>query len=425
MFKNRPVSNAMLLFDSSPQNMKRSAVKKGLKPDHYIQNAILCYYDNYSGDIMKRMEISRHCEFIAGVVSEHPEGIGIAELHRTLSARCGNINRRTLQRRLKRLTRDGRIAPEGRNVARIYKSGAIARPPGQRVKEPDTHYNVEIVHVPVSREGEEIRVRIRKPLSQRRQVGFDRKILENYKPGISRYLSKPILNRLHEIGRTSDTGNKVTGIHARSILNRLRIDFSWASSRLEGCSYTQPETEALILSGKPAPGRHVLETRMILNHEAAIAMLARNTARTRLDARTLKSLHATLSPDTHHRPMEIPGTAFSPPSMPQFVKDHFLLFLEKSNAISDPFEQAFFVMAQLPYLQPFSGSNKLVSRLAAHIPVFRHNLCPLSFVDVPGLAYTEGTLGVLELGRIELLRDVFVWAYERSCLHNRKKADVL
>lgn len=27
----------------------------------------------------------------------------------------------------------------------------------------------------------------------------------------------------------------------------------------------------------------------------------------------------------------------------------------------------------------------------------------------------EGTLGVYELNRIELLRDVFVWAYERSC----------
>ena len=27
----------------------------------------------------------------------------------------------------------------------------------------------------------------------------------------------------------------------------------------------------------------------------------------------------------------------------------------------------------------------------------------------------EGTLGVYELKRVELLRDVFVWAYERSC----------
>ncbi|MDR2014259.1 MAG: Fic family protein [Azoarcus sp.] len=371
---------------------------------------------------MKQMEISRHCEFIAGVVSEHPEGIGIAGLHQTFTARCGNINRRTLQRRLERLARNGRIAAEGRNVARVYKTRTIARPPARRVEEPEAPYGVEIIHVPVSGEGEKIRILIRKSSFLRRQTGFDRKILENYKPGISQYLPDPILDRLHEIGRTSSTGNKVGGIHARSVLDRLRVDFSWASSRLEGCTYTQSEAEALILSGKPAPGRHVLETRMILNHEAAISMLARNADKTGIDASTLKSLHATLSPDTRRRPKEIPGTVFSPSSMPQFVKDRFLLFLEKSGAISDPFEQAFFVMAQLPYLQPFSDTNKPVSRLAANIPLFRHNLCPLFFVDVPGLTYTEGTLGVLELGQTELLRDVFVWAYERSCLHNREKS---
>jgi hypothetical protein len=56
-----------------------------------------------------------------------------------------------------------------------------------------------------------------------------------------------------------------------------------------------------------------------------------------------------------------------------------------------------------------------VSRIAANISLFKHNLCPLSFIDVPERAYIEGTLGVYELNRIELLRDVFVWAYERSC----------
>ena len=83
--------------------------------------------------------------------------------------------------------------------------------------------------------------------------------------------------------------------------------------------------------------------------------------------------------------------------------------------IRDPFEQAFFLMVHLPYLQPFEDVNKCVSRLAANIPFIRHNLCPLSFIDVPQQAYVDAMLGVYELNRIELLRDVFVWAYERSC----------
>jgi len=367
---------------------------------------------------MKQIEISRHCEFIAGVVSEHPEGLGISVLQQAHAARCGSISRRTLQRRLRRLVLDGRITVESRNAAYVYKSRAIARLP--RVEEPGAHYGVEIVHVPISREGEEIRAQIRKPLSDRSQVGYERNFLESYEPGVSQYLPEPVLARLHEIGRTAETG--VAGTHARSILDRLRADFSWASSRLEGCTYTQTEAESLIMSGKPAVGRHVFETRMILNNEVAITILARNAGKAGLDAFTLRSLHTILSSGTCRRPMEFPSTVFSPLPMPQFVEDRFSLFLEKAAAISDPFEQALFVMAQLPHLQPFPDANKAVSRLAANIPLFRHNLYPLLFVDVPGLAYTEGTLGVYELGRIELLRDIFVWAYERSCLHQVKTA---
>lgn len=46
--------------------------------------------------------------------------------------------------------------------------------------------------------------------------------------------------------------------------------------------------------------------------------------------------------------------------------------------------------------------------------MIKHNLCPLSFIDVPKKSYVEGTLGVYEQNRIELMRDIFVWGYERS-----------
>jgi hypothetical protein len=49
----------------------------------------------------------------------------------------------------------------------------------------------------------------------------------------------------------------------------------------------------------------------------------------------------------------------------------------------------------------------------------------LSFIDVPERAYVEGTLGVYELRRIELLRDMFFWAYERSCQRYQVVVDML
>lgn len=50
--------------------------------------------------------------------------------------------------------------------------------------------------------------------------------------------------------------------------------------------------------------------------------------------------------------------------------------------IRDPFEQSFFLMVHVPYLQPFEDVNKRVSRLAANIPFIQHNLSPLSFIEV-------------------------------------------
>ncbi len=53
--------------------------------------------------------------------------------------------------------------------------------------------------------------------------------------------------------------------------------------------------------------------------------------------------------------------------------------------------------------------------MGTNTSLIRHNLCPLSFIDVPEQAYVEGTLGIYDLKRVDLLSDVFVWAYERFC----------
>ena len=69
---------------------------------------------------------------------------------------------------------------------------------------------------------------------------------------------------------------------------------------------------------------------------------------------------------------------------------------------------------RLADLQPFDDVNKRVSRLSANIPLIKGNFAPLSFTDVPRREYTEAVLGVYELNQVDLLCDMFVWAYERS-----------
>ena len=117
------------------------------------------------------------------------------------------------------------------------------------------------------------------------------------------------------------------------------------------------------------------------------------------------------------RGVEIGGSVYLPLAVPQLIEELFIQVLNTASQISDPFEQAFFLLVHLPYLQPFQDVNKRVSRLSANIPLIRKNLKPLSFIDVPKSDYAAGLLGVYELNRIELMRDVFVWAYKRSAEH--------
>jgi len=205
----------------------------------------------------------------------------------------------------------------------------------------------------------------------------------------------------------------------------LLIDLSWNSSRLEGNTYSLLETERLLELGETTEGKDAQEAQMILNHKAAIELLVEQAAEVSFNRYTILNLHALLSdnlltdPQACGRlraiPVGIDGTVYYPLEVPQLIDECFRQILDTASAIQDPFEQAFFAMVHLPYLQPFEDVNKRVSRLAANLPFIRQNLCPLSFVDVPERAYVDGILGVYELNRIELLRDVFVWAYERSC----------
>ncbi len=369
---------------------------------------------------MPKQVSPKELDRIVATVGRHPDGIGIEGL---LTQSGLNLTHRTLQRRLSQLVAVGRLVTEGEGRALRYKSAPIVG---------ELHVTLPLltmeaygeVYVPVSHEGEEIRAYVRQPRQMRRPVGYKLNFLETYQPNETYYLPESLRNQLRQMGTTPES-ERPAGTFARDILNRLLIDLSWASSQLEGNTYSRLDTERLIEYGQAAEGKDATETQMILNHKAAIELLVNEAGQIDFDPYTILNLHALLSDGLmadpracgriRERVVEIGGSVYLPIALPQRLEELFNIILEMAREISDPFEQAFFAMVQLPYLQPFEDVNKRVSRLAANIPLIRHNLCPLSFIDVPERAYVDATLGVYELNRIELLRDVFVWAYERSC----------
>jgi hypothetical protein len=124
-------------------------------------------------------------------------------------------------------------------------------------------------------------------------------------------------------------------------------------------------------------------------------------------------------------PVAIGASTYVPTGIPQLIEDMFNRLVDLGGAIRNPFEQSFFLMVHLSYLQPFVDVNRDTSRLAANIPLIRRNLVPLSFLDVPEQTYIDGLIGIYELRRVELLRDLYVWAYERSTRQHKIVRDSL
>ncbi|MBI4026091.1 MAG: Fic family protein [Verrucomicrobia bacterium] len=368
---------------------------------------------------MPKQVPSNEFDAILRAVARFPDGGAIEEI---MGALDFQLPHRTLQRRLALLVKQKRLNVEGRARGSRYQLPAITGgpPPVGRDKKEARGED----YIPISPESEAIKQAVREPIQNRRPVGYNRTFLDAYRPNETFYLFPEIRQRLAELGRSPE-GGLPAGTYARQIFNRLLIDLSWNSSRLEGNTYSLLETERLLELGETAEGKDAREAQMILNHKAAIEMLVEQAAEVGFNRYTILNLHALLSDNLLADPracgrlrsmrVGVAGTVFHPLEGPQLIEECFQQILDTATAIRDAFEQAFFVMVHLPYLQPFEDVNKRVSRLAANIPLIRLNLCPLSFVDVPERAYIDGILAVYEMNRVELLRDGFVWAYERSC----------
>ena len=362
-------------------------------------------------------KLKKEIENLAEIVRCHPSGISIEELLQSMN---DVIPKRTVQYRLSILIKSGilRIEGAGRNSKYFFNQVIENKPTVESPEAKETMFTI-----PLSLEGEGVRKRILVPIQLRQHVSYRREFLDSYEPNKTFYLSQSIIEKLFKLGAGAEKG-RPAGTYARKIYQRLLIDLSWNSSRLEGNTYSLLETERLLATGEEVPGKNRMDTQMILNHKAAIEFIVDMAEEVDINRYTILNIHGLLSHDLlmdpkacgrlRTIPVKIGKSVYHPIEVPQLLEEYFQLIIQKATAIQNPFEQSFFLMVHLPYLQPFLDVNKRVARLAGNIPFIRENLSPLSFVDVPASDYIQGLLAIYELNRIELFRDVFVWAYERS-----------
>jgi len=213
-------------------------------------------------------------------------GLSLSELQQ----RHPNIPRRTLQRWTQKWLRQGAIAADGQGRGRRYLSPRYGL---DGVAEPTGEYGEQIA---LSADSRDILAHVRTPWRERPDVHYDRSFLDAYQPNESYYLSASLRYQLHRMGKPLDE-EAPTGTFARAILDRLLIDLPWASSHLEGNTYSLLDTAKLIQRNQPAEGKSEYETLMILNHKSAIEFMVQNIDDIEFNRYTTFNIHAMLAED--------------------------------------------------------------------------------------------------------------------------------
>ncbi len=256
--------------------------------------------------------------------------------------------------------------------------------------------------------------------NERNPVDYDRRLLGDYEPNRTHFLSPQIRSQLTEV--TLADRSDVEDAAYRRVLNNLIIDLSHASSNLEEVKISWLDTKTLIELGERPEGLSGKELAIVLNHKEAIKYMVEN----RLDVarRDLMDLHSMLMKDLLPNPMNIgtlrtdivhfDNSTYRPISIPILLDEQFELFCSKAAAIGDPFEKAFFVMLFIPYLQPFHDGNKRTSRLAMNIPLVNGKLAPFSFSNIRKRDYVFGLLAFYERGQPKFLAEAFAAAYTQA-----------
>ena len=359
-------------------------------------------------------KIEQQNKEIITLLGKHPEGLSRRQIAEKLNF-IAHV--KTLQRRLTALADDDRIARKGERKATRYHPLKTSI---ETVKG-DLKDSLTNIFSPKSQKKLKF---LDMPLHTREKVSYKRDFLDSYVPNQSQYVSKKIREALFQEGKRFDE-QLAAGTYARQISQRLLIDLSYNSSRLEGNTYSRLDTQKLVEEGITAEGKVHEETVMIMNHKEAILFLVESAQDIALNSLTIRNLHHLLSQDLLANPnacgntrtleVNIGQSTYKPLDNPHLLKELFELTFQKAKKIKDPFEQSFFLLVHLSYLQAFEDVNKRTSRLSCNIPFIKNNLCPLSFTDVARDDYTAALLAIYEKNDVEPMLELFAWAYSRSC----------
>jgi Fic family protein len=362
---------------------------------------------------------------IAQLLSQHAERWSpLVEI----KAEVADVPDRTLRRWLSELVNEGVIERSGSRKGTRYRWKPTAKEE-QRLPAVATDAHAGRSATPsqliFSPESEQLLKRIDAPLYTRAPVTYSEEWVTSYVPNQSTYLTAEQRAQLHAQGKRSPLYGQA-GTYIQKIYNRLLIDLSYNSARLEGNTYTLADTEHLVIQDVSAPGKLDAERIMILNHREAIRYLVQNVRTLVPNEEAIRTLHYLLSDSLvapgmagqiRNDSIGVTGTTYAPLEGKERLTRLLNQLLDTARRIDDPFEQSLFLLGHIAYLQAFVDVNKRTARLASIIPLITQDYVPQSFVDVSKDDYLKATIVFYELNDVRPLAELYCWAYQRSCLH--------
>src|SRR3989344_6693471 len=241
------------------------------------------------------MNISSREQKIISILLEQ-ESLQSSDIHEMLIKRSENISLVTVKRALSDMVARGILRANGSGRSSSYQVGMLGRISADIdahaycAIEPDHRYGLK-------RYNQELFVGMPPTI-------FSAKELEKLENATAEYAR-----------RTTDLPPAIE----KRELERLVIELSWKSSKIEGNTYTLLDTEKLILENKEAPGHAHSEAQMILNHKDAFNFVRENTAFFQTLSRAhIEELHSILvkdlkvGPGLRERVVGIIGSVYQP-----------------------------------------------------------------------------------------------------------------
>ncbi len=215
--------------------------------------------------------------------------------------------------------------------------------------------------------------------------------------------------------RTSDLPDAIQ----KKELERLVIELSWKSSRIEGNTYTLLDTEKLILEHKEAVGHSKEEATMILNHKDAFQFIHQHPDFfTTLTLSNMEEVHKLLVKDLgvgfgiREKPVGVVGSKYAPLDNVHQIREVIGDLAVAISRMHTPYGKALMALLGISYIQPFEDGNKRTSRLMANALLLANGYAPLSYRSIDENEYREATLVFYELNSIIPFKKIFLEQYD-------------